>query len=322
MIGKYRPDKVVVSDVFVREPVDEICKKIEESSSKKIILTGGREIGKTVILNHEERRGLITPHRNILMRFDSAGMGIGSDLYNDKFLSHYYEIIFSIHLLSYIKKYYGIIYSSDVFYSTMLDEINKLALSTDKYMRNYYYVESKIPRVLFSGELVEPILKKFREDAKIDSFSLSLDRFEWTNAGKEIVQKILSRYFDMFDKAVITVDDETIDKDILKKKEFDIIESSYNKDIDVVKEIVRRYSLSDNNMEELFKKAPNDLYQALIDGTHGNLDNILLAFTNVSSSLSWDPNTDIIDAALKSAKYYDKEFEEQKKMSAPKKFYL
>jgi len=322
MIGKYRPDKVVVSDAFVREPVDEICKKIEESPSKKVILTGGRQIGKTVVLNQEEKRGLITPNRNILMRFDSVGMGIGKDLYNDRFLSHYYEIIFALNLLSYIRKYYGIIYNSNIFYSTMSDGINKLALETDKYMRNYYYVESKMPKMYTSKELTEPIIRQFKKDANLNSLSLSLDRFEWTNNGKEIVQKILGRYFDMFDKAIITVDDETIDKEIQKKKEFDIIESSYNKDIDVVKEIIRRYSLSDKNMEELFKKAPNDLYKILIDETHGNLDNILLAFTNVSSLLSWDPNADIIDAALTSGKYYDNEFETQKKMSVPHKFYL
>ena len=322
MIGKYRPDKVVVSDEFVREPVDEICKKIEDSTSKKIILTGGREIGKTIILNQEERRSLISPARNILLRFDSVGLGVGKDLYNDKFLTHYYEVMFSMYLLSYIRKYYGIIYNSNMFYSTMEDEINRLALSTDKYMRNYYYVETKVPRMLSSGELVDAILRRFRKDAKIDSFSLSLDRFEWTNAGKEIVQKILSRYFDIFDKTIITVDDDTIDKETLRKKEFDIIESTYNKDVDVIKEIIRRYSASEKNMDDLFKKAPDDLYQILIDGTNGNIDNMFLAFEQVASLLSWYPQTDILDDAKSSTKYYDDKSKELDKMRASKKFYL
>ena len=322
MIGKYRPDKVVASDLFVREPVDEVCKEIEDSTSKKIILTGGREIGKTVILNQEERRGLISPDRNILMRFDSVGMGIGKDLYNDKFLSHYYEVVFALKLLSYIKKYYGIIYSNNMFYSRMEDELNKLADATDRYMRNYYYVETKLPRIYFPGEYSESILRQFKKDAKLNSISLSLDRFEWTNNNKKIVQEILSRYFDMFDKTIITLDDETIDKKDLKKKDYDIIESTYNKDETVIKEILRRYSVYDKAALELYQTAPSDLYKLLIDETHGNLDNIILAFNHTASTLSWNPNADILDTARTSAKYYDDNTDEIMKTREPRKFYL
>lgn len=322
MVGNYRPDIVVTSDAFVREPVDDVCKKIEDSSSKKIILTGGRSSGKSIILKEAKRRGLVSNNKHIDVRFDSIGMSLGIKLNNEKFLTHYYEVVFALDLLSYIKTYYGIIYHNNSFYTSMSQIVNKLAIDTDKMIRDHFYIDSKLGKILTFGEITHPILRQFRKDVNLDSLTISMDRFDWTNGGKAIVQEILSGYFDLFDKAVITVDDETIDENKLKKKEFEIIKPTFNKDEKVIKEIIRRRITSDKNEQEIFDKCPDEMYKLIINNTSGNIDNMILTFYELVSLMKWRDHDDIMDIANYVSEDYNRQTEEMKKMSPPRIFYL
>ena len=49
---------VTLTDEFVREPVDDVCKNLTKEN-KNIILTGGRGVGKTTILNSSEHQTLL-----------------------------------------------------------------------------------------------------------------------------------------------------------------------------------------------------------------------------------------------------------------------
>ena len=112
MRGMIKDREIVVSDSFVREPVDKICDKINNSPSKKIILTGGRGIGKSIILKNSERRGLSSENQHMAIRFDPAGIGTN---FGEDFYEHYYELLFADALLSYIKTYCGIIYNTKIY---------------------------------------------------------------------------------------------------------------------------------------------------------------------------------------------------------------
>lgn len=57
MIKYIKTQELINSEQFVREPVDDLSKEIIKSSSKKVIINGGRGIGKTVILSSIENRG-------------------------------------------------------------------------------------------------------------------------------------------------------------------------------------------------------------------------------------------------------------------------
>lgn len=70
MIRHIQPNKLINSEAFIREPVDEITNKIINSQAKKIVLDGNRSNGKTVILNSLENRGLGTNTQTILTRAD------------------------------------------------------------------------------------------------------------------------------------------------------------------------------------------------------------------------------------------------------------
>ena len=56
MITSYTTEELLNSNLFVKEPVFELLKRIKENSSKKIILTGGRGIGKSVFYKHRNSK--------------------------------------------------------------------------------------------------------------------------------------------------------------------------------------------------------------------------------------------------------------------------
>jgi predicted AAA+ superfamily ATPase len=64
-----RANELINSDIYVREPVDKYKNKINNSESNKVILTGGRGTGKSVVLNELQQRGLGTNNQTVLMRY-------------------------------------------------------------------------------------------------------------------------------------------------------------------------------------------------------------------------------------------------------------
>ena len=111
MISYIRPEKIIKTEQFVREPVDDINRKINNSTDKKFILTGSRGSGKSLILFNTLDRGLGTDNQTVLMRFDSI-VNFASkpdEFFDERFFNHYYEMIFSWKLLTYIKKNYGLL---------------------------------------------------------------------------------------------------------------------------------------------------------------------------------------------------------------------
>ena len=70
MIKHINPQQLIKTEQFIREPVDTLSRELTESSSKKIILDGGRGSGKSVVLENIQDKGLGTRNQTILIRFD------------------------------------------------------------------------------------------------------------------------------------------------------------------------------------------------------------------------------------------------------------
>lgn len=69
MITSYTIEELLNSNLFVKEPVFELLKRIKENPSKKIILTGGRGIGKSVVLQTQEQQNRNMQEQSIYMSF-------------------------------------------------------------------------------------------------------------------------------------------------------------------------------------------------------------------------------------------------------------
>ena len=299
MISYINPVEVVKSKEFIREPVDNKSNEILNSSSKKIIISGGRGVGKTILLHNLEDRGLGTNRQTIYTHFDSVTNGVlnPDSIFGSVFFEHYYELIFSLKLLEYINNNYTMI--GNYFIDTYIFLI-KLIKETDKYINNAYYKEVPLEKYLTYGEVSTEIIKKLKEYLHIDELNIAMDRFDWTNGGSLYSQELLSRYFSMFDKSIITTDDDAIDelrKEERQSKGYTFSEILYNKDIVFIKSIIKRrvklYNFLDDPKKFDINVLTEEIYQKLVSSFGGNIQSMLNAFANGAESLIWDSNGNV-----------------------------
>lgn len=105
MIKNLNADRLIDSELFIREPVEDICKRIENCNSSKIILTGGRGVGKSVVLRNKEKGDLFKGDKSIYMWFDPvARFDEKSQWFDEEFITHYYEIHFFINFYIILKR--------------------------------------------------------------------------------------------------------------------------------------------------------------------------------------------------------------------------
>lgn len=279
MIKVIRASDLLSRKEYVKKPVDNICRLIKESDSNRIILSGGRGTGKSVVLCNLESQ-----NHFIYMKFDSAQMFKLDDVFDDKFFNHYYEMIFMKKILLFIKENYKMIYEQH--FKEFDDLYSDIVNYTTKYINNSRYENVSIDKYLSSTEISGEILEKLKKYVGVNSFDLAIDRFDWTNGADELSQTILSKYFDMFDKVVITTDDESLDKISKRKlmeKGYSFVDVNYGKKISVVKEIVsKRINFYNENInrdhgEKYFPLSimEKSIYENLLKRANGNISLII-----------------------------------------------
>lgn len=286
-MNKYiNAEMLVNSKEFVREPVDRICKIFEDSSSKRSILGTERGSGKSVILHNLEKRGIGTEQQCIYTSFDLGFIHGLDSIYTKEFFEHYYEVIIAKKILNYINKYYEFTYENEFKFIDM--ELNILIKEINNYINTArYYENMRLSRYLKSGEISGEILTKFKKSLNIDSLNWAIDRFDWINGSSELSQTILSKYFDMFDKTIITTDDKNMKvanhSNKYIKQGYDIYYTTIGKNPIIVKEIIRRrikqYN-NDKNTEFNVNLLTDNIYQIITDKANGNIDVILDSVSN------------------------------------------
>lgn len=239
MLKYIKPHEIIKMEQFIREPADLLSKEIIENSSKKIILNGGRGIGKSVILHNIQDKGLGTENQIMLMQFDYITLfsNIPNENFDERFLNHYYELIFSWKLLSYISTNYILTYESD--FKDIEELLRNISKNTDDCINDMYYEKKELQRYLMPTEISAEILERFKKKFGINTLTLAIDRFDWINGSSAYVQQTIGKYFDLFNKTLITVDDlllEDKNKQIeLENKGYSFITVLYGKNVDVVK---------------------------------------------------------------------------------------
>ena len=317
MIKKINVNELLFSDLLVKKPVEEVNEDLSSEVRGKIILTGSRGCGKSVVLGSREIESVKTEHPAILTRFDGAGMFGTKDnkYFNRSFIEHYYEVIMCKKFLNYVKEYYPELFSSKF---DKLDAVTTSRLmEVDNYINNAIYKDCGLRQKLFTGEALSEMLSIFRGGTGCKSLTLMVDRFDWTHNSDPRMQDILKNYFSMFEKVIVTSDDSTIISDKRKKdladKGFQIYGMDYSRQLDPVREIVEKRFELDGESKFPIDRVFNEDYLIMIEKSGGNLDTVLDSFLYAETLHNWDTSKDIhtilsqsCDEKVKALKQYRK----------------
>lgn len=313
-------NEFLTKDSFIREPVDNMCRKIDYAS-RNVILTGGRCIGKTTVLLNKENIGLGSINQCIYTTFNTDLFSLTNKMLEGDFAEHYYELEISSALISYVKRYYPLTYENelkkfDEVIETMFNDINN-------YVRNCRYKNLEKCATLKQGDLSSKIFNIIKEKLDINKLSLAIDRFDWL---KQRSQEIIEPYFDLFDKTIITVDDmESLQNNTLNNK-YSIGVCSYNLDVNFIKEFVKRL-INEYEDKELFPISiiTDDLCEILIKLSGGNLKFIKNIIYRLFLEYKYNPLNQTVD--IDKCLYMLSEDENEqvvkvRKMGAKPKLYL
>ncbi len=331
-IKRINPKELIYSKEFVREPVNLLCKEIEKRNLRKMILNGGRGIGKSTVLQQLQNRSIDTEKPFICMQFDAAGLGIcENETFSKEFFIHYWEERFANQLLHYIRNYYERTYYNNFReYSTFIKESSR---KTVDFINNSIFDGTKhLDRLLSSKEISGEILNKLKSILPVENIGLCIDRFDWTNNNDALTQHILSEYFDLFRNIIITSDDDSLINEWEKrykdsKSSFSTYKSldiSYGQDITIIKLILLK-RIESYNRENFILFPHNwlevDIIDLLIKETNGNISMILDILNNLVSS--WNVKEEItqemIERAIEDTKGHARQL---KQMGKPIKFHL
>lgn len=300
---------LVNNEEFVREPVDKETKEILNSSNNKIILTGGRGIGKSTVLYNLEKRGLSNNEQTIYAHPDAVMLFTKepNERINSKIFDYISELRFTSSILLYIKRNYPIVFRK--YFEEDMEYINSLFSKLDNEINNSFYEGTTVECKYGIKELSYDIINKLKQTMEIDKLNIAIDRFDEMNGSSKYVQETYEKYFELFNKVILTSDDPNLDNKRLSDNGYEVRNISYGNDKDVLREIIRfRKSLydKDKTYQELFT---SNLFLDKLTNLNGNIDLSLDTLLYLKQLLNWYDNTRDIEDLL------DEAIEEQKKLS-------
>ena len=322
---KIKASKLIHSENFVREPVDKEVRDILSSPSKKVILTGGRGVGKSTVLYSLENSGLGRSEQTICTSPESiiALSREPDNRYDSEYFDYLHELRFANSILYYIKTNYPLAYDK-YFKEDHMKVVSKLNEFFNK-LNDSYFTEVNFNLNLKLREFSYPIVSRFRDVMNIDKLNLGVDRFDGMFGGSEYYQKLYESYFDMFDKVVLVSDDRNLDAEGLFNNGYSLKFISYGNNEDVLKQIIKHRSGFYENGEDALKEVftLNPVIERLLQ-LNGNIDMALDVLYDVKTSIKYNDGTnirleEIVDLAIRDKKDYARRLE---KMDFKHTFYL
>ena len=311
---KIKANNLVNSEEFVREPVDKEVNEILDSSSNKIILTGGKGIGKSTVLCGLEKRGLGCKEQTI---YDNPECVVTiakepNKMFDSNIFDYFSELNFTNNILFYIKRNYPIVFKKH--FEKDMQLVHSLLHLFIKQLNNSYFNNITIECKYGIKELSFDILNRFRQIMEIDKLNIAIDRFDKMNGSSEYVQKTYKEYFDMFDRVILTSDDPNLDKEMLSSKGYDLRYISYGNDKDFLREIIRRRKSLDDDDKDYKELFTTDLFLDKLTKFDGNIDLSIETLVRVRNLFSWYNGSDhsvesILDEAIEEKKEYSKKLE-------------
>lgn len=321
-----QPNIFLKSSECFNEPIDKMSNYLINNDHRKIVVSGGRGVGKSLVLCNTNLKTQHTKQPIMVTSFDSVGLfpKCLNHVFDQKFYSHYYELIMSFKLLRYLKEHSNINHLSErvkhqiILYESKLEEYDR---ELSEYINNVYSeIDPRLVSYLSTGDIIKELLQKTKDILKADTISIAIDRFDWTNGNKSISQETLSKYFDIFDKAIITADDEDLldysNRNHLIRKGYSFIDICYGRNLEIVKEIVKKkVSKSSKNIGDLkfdYNKISDEVYEKLIDKSDGNISLMLHTTGFAYDTFQWECGDWDVNKSFEFA--LDTELEENKKI--------
>lgn len=296
------PKSIINSSNYVKEPVDKVIETISRSDKNKIILTGPRCSGKSIVLQSYEKEFVNSNNPGIYIFMDP---GLDSVTKSEIEIKLFCELHLCSWIISYIKEYYNDLY--ELCFLELRKEVKDKNELLIRYINEGIFYDLEFPfKEFVPGELLSRIVKRMKEVLEFDTVTICLDRFDWRHVeNSKIFQKAVSFYFDLFDKVIFTTDDNEVYNDInnrrdrLKTNGYDVIDVNYGKDLETAKKIVsadlRYYAQNKKNMRRLSDRQFIDLrcllsesdYNTLIEKCGGDFK---LLFSTMRKLYAWDLN--------------------------------
>lgn len=306
MIEKITPQELIISKLFtgnlsLREPVWNIVEKIYEGTPRKIILTGGRGVGKSTVLASLTKPPYTYNTKTINLSFDSVIHFSESpnNLFTEDFFHHYYELVISWQLLNYAKNYYTCYpnYAKQEFlrmFKDIEEKLTRILNKTNEYLRHAYYSKIKLDEYLTPQELSPEILNRLKDFLDSENINITIDRFDWINGRSELSQQVLSTYFDMFNKVILTSDDQELAtkerQTKLQSQGYTIIPVNYGSDYHTIRSIIetRLKNIPDLKLNFHPGALTNQKLLEIINKAEGNITIILNIISELTDIYQFD----------------------------------
>lgn len=255
---------IIKKGLLVREPIGKVMESIDSITTKGIILAGPKHSGKSIILRiyEDERKGIYLYNDP---SFNTSNL-------NAEEQRHYYELILLSYLYDYAKEYSEDIYEK--YFKRNHDEI--LAVLSYSNFNPIKFVESQ--------KHIIALLERIKNCFKIEELALLFDRFDWPcDEQNRKFQELMLPYIKLFDKFIITTEEQEVYSDENRKKEllgkgFSVIDVDYGKDIETTKKIIstniaylNANFYENEHLDDIKDLITPDTYNFIIDQARGNL---------------------------------------------------
>lgn len=285
-------DKIKIN-VNVREPIDAIHKKIDESNDHVLVLKGVRGSGRTTILLEKEAKNYVGKEINIYHHFEHAGFGVTKKDVGSDFIKHRFELEMASVFLRYLISN-GIFDKRTEIITEELKELRRLFVYDINMLGVNGCFKSKI---LKPGYYTEYLAKEIRSIYYPEKFSFLVDRFDWMFNRSIEAQECIRDYFPLFDQVVLTTDDETY------SSKYPTIEVNYGKEKEVVKAIIGKYVETINNNKSIedqldLSYISEETIDYVVERANGDIEVILRTIKNLYSYFDCYPE-DELNGALK-----------------------
>lgn len=310
---------LIHTDEFIKPSINETA--FTNSHARNFILFGERCSGKSTFLYDIQYRSLGTENPIVFTRFDSDNTAKDCSI---EFIAHYYELEMASKILNFICYNYKETYSK--YFSKERERITKLMREANRYLNFHQNGDVFLDQLYSSGALVSEYVKRLRKYAPISTLGLIVDRFDWINGSSLSTQKSLSTYFNIFDKSIITTDDQTLiqnkeEKEKLTQKGYQFVEVNLGKDQEFITKVIKaridNFNADPNNevkfpteilTDDLIKgltcyaqgniniilKALNEIYAMILNGSYS-----LKALVNVGYTMGIAANTKVMRRSVK-----------------------